>query len=321
ETWINGTVCCEWDGVTCDIISGHVMDLNLSLLNLQGQSYPNCTIFSLSHLQQLDLSSNYFFGDISSTISHLSKLQSLDLSFNSLNVIANLFVFLSRLSYYLTDTKLDGKLPTESLLPNLIRLYLNTNEKLRVELSTKHSRFHWPFEILATTHEPIGEFSSYSFKYLSLSKNKLQGNFPNLIFELQNLVVLSLSPIDLDKLFPSPMICHFHSSILTKTVHIALHAYESFPNVLNCAPLGMIPSNWFCKSHRNLSFQLVPRVWNDTTREGVNYFHSIDLSNNMFEGEHLKVIGELHSLKGLNLSHNAITGIIPRSFGNLRNLE
>ncbi|RZB67017.1 Metal tolerance protein C2 [Glycine soja] len=86
ETWINGTVCCEWDGVTCDIISGHVMDLNLSLLNLQGQSYPNCTIFSLSHLQQLDLSSNYFFGDISSTISHLSKLQSLDLSFNSVRM-------------------------------------------------------------------------------------------------------------------------------------------------------------------------------------------------------------------------------------------
>ncbi|KAG4952925.1 hypothetical protein JHK87_038519 [Glycine soja] len=86
ETWINGTVCCEWDGVTCDIISGHVMDLNLSLLNLQGQSYPNRTIFSLSHLQQLDLSSNYFFGDISSTISHLSKLQSLDLSFNSVRM-------------------------------------------------------------------------------------------------------------------------------------------------------------------------------------------------------------------------------------------
>ncbi|KAH1092717.1 hypothetical protein GYH30_038769 [Glycine max] len=62
------------------------MDLNLSLLNLQGQSYPNCTIFSLSHLQQLDLSSNYFFGDISSTISHLSKLQSLDLSFNSVRM-------------------------------------------------------------------------------------------------------------------------------------------------------------------------------------------------------------------------------------------
>ena len=49
-------------------------------------------------------------------------------------------------------------------------------------------------------------------------------------------------------------------------------------------------------------------------------FTTIDLSN-MFEGEIPKVIGELHSLKGLNLSHNSITGTIPPSLGNLRNLE
>jgi len=50
-------------------------------------------------------------------------------------------------------------------------------------------------------------------------------------------------------------------------------------------------------------------------------FTTIDLPNNMFEGEIPKVIGELHPLKGLNLSHNKITGTIPLSLGNLSNLE
>jgi hypothetical protein len=50
-------------------------------------------------------------------------------------------------------------------------------------------------------------------------------------------------------------------------------------------------------------------------------FTTIDLSNNMFEGEIPQVIGELNSLKGLNLSNNGITGNIPQSLSYLRNLE
>jgi hypothetical protein len=50
-------------------------------------------------------------------------------------------------------------------------------------------------------------------------------------------------------------------------------------------------------------------------------FTTIDLSNNMFEGEIPQVIGELHSLKGLNLSINGINGTIPQSLSHLKNLE
>jgi hypothetical protein len=50
-------------------------------------------------------------------------------------------------------------------------------------------------------------------------------------------------------------------------------------------------------------------------------FTTIDLSNNMFEGEIPQVIGELNSLKGLNLSNNGITGTIPQSLSYMRNLE
>jgi hypothetical protein len=50
-------------------------------------------------------------------------------------------------------------------------------------------------------------------------------------------------------------------------------------------------------------------------------FTTIDLSNNMFEGEILQLIGDLKFLKGLNLSNNGITGTIPPSLSQLRNLE
>ncbi|MED6125695.1 hypothetical protein PIB30_071097, partial [Stylosanthes scabra] len=50
-------------------------------------------------------------------------------------------------------------------------------------------------------------------------------------------------------------------------------------------------------------------------------FTTIDLSNNLLEGEIPQVIGQLDSLIGLNLSHNRITGTIPQCLGKLRNLE
>lgn len=50
-------------------------------------------------------------------------------------------------------------------------------------------------------------------------------------------------------------------------------------------------------------------------------FTTIDFSNNIFVGDIPTVIAKLKSLKGLNFSHNQLTGYIPRSFGNLTNLD
>ncbi|KAG5574175.1 hypothetical protein H5410_063941 [Solanum commersonii] len=97
--------CCSWDGVVCDDITGHVIELDLSCSNLTGTIDSNSSLFQLSHLQRLDLSSNnfsnshispefgkfsslkhlhlshsYFSGQIPSEISHLSKLHTLRLS-------------------------------------------------------------------------------------------------------------------------------------------------------------------------------------------------------------------------------------------------
>ena len=107
NSWKMGTDCCGWDGVTCDTMTGHVIGLDLSCSRLEGPIHPNSTLFSLRHLQRLNLAYNdfdhsaisskfggfanmthlnltdsSFAGNVPSEISHLSKLVSLDLSSN-----------------------------------------------------------------------------------------------------------------------------------------------------------------------------------------------------------------------------------------------
>lgn len=47
----------------------------------------------------------------------------------------------------------------------------------------------------------------------------------------------------------------------------------------------------------------------------------IDISNNALYGIIPEAIGDLVLLHGLNMSHNALGGSIPAQFGNLKNLE
>ncbi|KAG5120850.1 hypothetical protein JHK84_039190 [Glycine max] len=444
ESWKNGTDCCEWEGVTCDTISGHVIGLDLSFSNLQGQLHPNSTIFSLRHLQQLDLSLNDFSGsslssaigdlvnlmhlnllysqisgDIPSTISHLSKLLSLQLGGDqrmrvdpytwtkliqnatnlrelylegvdmssiggsSLSLLTNLSS--SLISLILGDTKLQGNLSSDILsLPNLQTLSLSDNEDLGGELPK--SNWSTPLSDLCLSHTAfsgnipdsighlkslkglymgscnfdglipsslfnltqlssidlsinklvgpipywcyslpslfelylsnnyltgsIGEFSSYSLKYLSLSNNKLQGNFPNSIFELQNLTHLWLSSTDLSG-------------------HLDFHQFSKFKNLnyLDLSQNSLLSINFdstadyyqFAKfknlKYLDLSQNSLLSINFDSTAD---YFlppilQSLYLSScniNSFP----KFIAPLQNLIQLDLSHNSIRGSIPQWF-------
>ncbi|KAL2973349.1 hypothetical protein AAZX31_14G040600 [Glycine max] len=228
ETWKKGTDCCEWYGVRCDTISdqvSHVIGLDLSNSNLQGQLHSKSPIFSLRHLQQLNLSKNKFFGHIPSTISHLSKLLSLDLSDNygygylRMRVDADTWNKLiqnatnlrelnldgvdmpligdnslslltnlssSLISLSLFDTELQGNLSSDILsLPNLQKLDLSYNKDLRGELP----KSNW----------------STPLSYLALSNTAFSGNIPDSIGHLKSLQTLDMGSCNFDGLVPSSL--------------------------------------------------------------------------------------------------------------------
>ncbi|XVF77240.1 hypothetical protein PTKIN_Ptkin14bG0027000 [Pterospermum kingtungense] len=59
DSWKQGTDCCSWDGVTCDIITGQVIGLDLNCSWLHGTIHSNSSLFHLQHLQKLNLAFNH----------------------------------------------------------------------------------------------------------------------------------------------------------------------------------------------------------------------------------------------------------------------
>ncbi|KAH0706197.1 hypothetical protein KY289_011273 [Solanum tuberosum] len=55
SSWNTSRDCCSWDGVVCDDITGHVIELDLGCSGLVGTIDSNSSLFQLSHLQMLDL--------------------------------------------------------------------------------------------------------------------------------------------------------------------------------------------------------------------------------------------------------------------------
>ncbi|KAK7276541.1 hypothetical protein RIF29_17682 [Crotalaria pallida] len=171
-SWNKNTDCCKWDGVTCDTMSGHVIGLDLSCSMLQGQFHPNITLFHLTHLQQLNLTLNFFYGDIPSSISHLSKLISLDLSFNY-----------------------GGIDPYSDELGMAMRLDPSTWKKLIFNASDIREIFLGGINMSSINESSLSLLLNLSSSLVSLSLpgTGLQGNLPSRILYLPNLQQLTLS--------------------------------------------------------------------------------------------------------------------------------
>lgn len=75
--------CCSWEGVECNNNTGYVIGLHLGSSLLYGPLHSNSTIFSLVHLQALNIADNNFrTSPIPPEIARLSSLANLNLSFS-----------------------------------------------------------------------------------------------------------------------------------------------------------------------------------------------------------------------------------------------
>ncbi|XP_013459486.2 receptor-like protein 9DC3 [Medicago truncatula] len=300
ESWKKSTDCCEWDGVTCDTISGHVIELDLSCNNLNGELHPNSTIFQLRHLQQLNLAFNdifgssmplgigdlvklmhlnisncYLSGNIPSTISHLSKLVSLDLSINWFLEI-NPFTW-NKLIHNAT---------------NLRDLYLNG-----VNMSS----------IRESSLSMLKNLSS-SLVSLSLANTGLQGNLSSDILSLPNLQKLDLVGNDgLSGQLPK-------SNWSTPLRYLYLH-YSAFSGEIPYS-IGQLKSlTHLVLSDCNLDGMVPLSLWNLTQ------LTHLDLSQNNLSWSIPDVCGNLIKLEYLYLFSNNLAGQVPSSLFNLPQLS
>ncbi|KAL1348077.1 hypothetical protein AAHE18_07G053000 [Arachis hypogaea] len=300
-SWKNGTDCCEWDGVTCDTTSGHVIGLDLSCSMLEGEFHPNSTLFQLTHLQQLNLAFNDFshspiypgignlmslthlnlsyssFGsDIPSTISHLSKLLSLDLSYND-------------------DLALD-----ESTWSKLIGNTTNLNELLLDEVGMSSVR--------ETSLSLLMNLSS-SLLSLRLSDTGLHGKFPTEVLGLTNLEELSLYgneelKVELPKSNWSTPLRILDLSLIPFSEEIIPDSISHLKSLnklwlWNCQFDGLIPVS----------------LWNLTQLTELN------LLGNRLHGEIPSLLSNLKHLTYLDLSRNTFSGHIPDVFHNFTKLH
>ncbi|KAI5571357.1 hypothetical protein BDE02_11G089100 [Populus trichocarpa] len=297
--WKEGTDCCTWDGVTCNIKTGHVIGLDLGCSMLYGTLHSNSTLFSLHHLQKLnlsyndfnrsvisssfgqflhlthlDLNSSNFAGQVPPEISHLSRLVSLGLSSNSGELMLEPFSF-NKLAQNLTQLR---------------ELYLGgVNMSLVVPSSLMNL--------------------SSSLSSLQLWDCGLQGELPDNFFRRSNLQWLDLwSNEGLTGSFPQYNLSNALSHLDLSYTRISIHLEpDSISHLKSVEKLYLSGCN-FVGSNLDLFGNLTQLI-------------ELGLKDNQFGGQIPFSLGKLKQLKYLHLGNNSFIGPIPDSLFKLTQLE
>ncbi|KAG5235230.1 receptor protein [Salix suchowensis] len=296
--WRDGTDCCSWDGVTCNMKTGHVIGLHLRCSMLYGTLHSNSTLFSLHHLQKLDLSYNDFNGSVISSsfgqllhlthldlslsnfagqvppeISHLSRLASLDLSFNFNN-------YFEPISF-------------NNLAQNLTQLR-------ELNLNTVNMSLVVPSSFMNL---------SSSLTSLHLGYCGLQGELPGNVFRRSNLQSLGLrSNGELTGSFPPYNLSNALSYVDLSLTRISIHLEPD--SISHLKSVEMMFLDWCNFAGSNLGLL-----------GNLTQLRELGLASNQLGGQIPFSLGKLKQLEYLDLSGNSFQGHLPFSLGNLKQLS
>ncbi|CAL5391015.1 unnamed protein product [Camellia sinensis] len=293
--------CCSWDGVECDEDTGHVIGLDLSSSFLHGSINSSSSLFSLVHLQRLNLAYNDFdYSHIPTEISHLSELISLNLSSSVFSSqipleISKLSKLVSIDLSYNEDSSFSGLLKLEKLG---LRSPLQNLTNLKVLLLNYVSISSEVLDTLANLT---------SLTTLVLENCGLRGEFPISIFYLPNLQVLDVS----SNRYLTGRLPEFHPSSPLQQLMLS---EISFSGKLPDSIGNLNFLNHLDFSGCYFSGSLPASLGNLTQ---LNY---VSLSSNKFNVGTLQLLGKLTELTDLDLSDLNLYGSIPSVLSNLTQL-
>ncbi|XP_050279805.1 receptor-like protein 6 [Quercus robur] len=287
NSWKMGTDCCGWDGVTCDTMTGHVIGLDLSCSRLEGPIHPNSTLFSLRHLQRLNLAFNDFHGSaISSKFGGFANMTHLNLNWSSFA----------------------GNVPSEiSHLSKLVSLHLSVNDDMRIETPNLKRLVQNLTHLTELFLDEVNMYSvspnsfmnlSSSLTSLSLYNCGLKGRFPDNIFHLPNLQLLELGyNYNLTGSLPT-----YNWSTPLKSLYLSGTEFPiNLPNLI---------SN--LKSLKELSLSNCNFIGSyPTFLPNLTQITSLALSNNNFGGQFPWSLLNFEVLTLLDLSYNNFIGQLP----------
>ncbi|TYH46214.1 hypothetical protein ES332_D11G319700v1 [Gossypium tomentosum] len=282
-SWSNGGNCCDWTGLVCDNLTGHVIELHLGNLHnpTEDTGFPGepfewsrlsgkvvSSLLDLKHLQYLDLSGNNFGGQIPGFLGSLHNLRYLNLS----------------------NAGFEGSVPPQ--LGNLTHLqYLDLHDTLSTYLYAEN--LQW------LTY--LTKLKSLDLSGVTLSK---ASHWLEVTNALPSLITLSLSNCDLD---PVPPLKNVNFSSLG-----ALDlSYNTFSNSI---------SSWIFTLTSLVSLDLSHNSFQGQFPDGLRNMTSLtylSLSSNGFNSSIPNCLYSLNHLQHLNLGSNNFQGTISEGVGNL----
>ncbi|KAF8028267.1 hypothetical protein BT93_E1006 [Corymbia citriodora subsp. variegata] len=267
-----------------------------------------------------NISNNFLSGEVSTSLCEARSLAMLDLSNNALNgTIPPCLGSIGPLEFLkLTRNKFDGIIP---------RIYPDGCALRMIDLSENRLRGIVPRSLA----------NCKMLEYLNLGDNQINDSFPFWLSELASLKVIGLQ----SNMFHGPIEDNL-SQLNFTNLHILDLSNNSFygelPSKLlkSCHAMKVIvgQDTWAYLSIHPLLYASSTTIASSMTyamtlmNKGVereyakipDVFMAIDLSNNKFEGFIPKLIGDLKSLRMLNLSNNCLFGS-PSSLASLTVLE
>ena len=303
-SWNPSTDCCSWRGLTWDA-TGHVVALDLSSQSISGGFSSSSSIFSLQHLQSLNLANNTFYSSqIPSGFHKLVNLTYLNLSNSGfsrqipieISLLTRLVTIDFSTLYYIPGA------PTLKLEnPNLTTLVQNLNELRELHLNGVN--------ISAEGKDWCQALSSSVSKLqvLSLSNSFLSGPIDSSLKKLQ-----SLTRIHLDNNNFSAPVPHLFANF-SNLIHLQLSS---------CGLYGTFPEKIF-----QLRTLKILDLSNNKLLEGSlpefplnGSLETLVLSDTEFSGEVPNSIGNLKRLTGIELARCNFSGSIPKAMTDLTQL-